>query len=218
MSYVYSCDHTDPSELSSTLDDITCDDLQIIRVAGVIVSDGPSRVARFCLIKKDVSATRALSNAAKRQAKRSESYLNEAIGIDRSILGFRSIVEDKLDKETQIRKLISMGALAAIELSKSDDIPSQEQAVAAAQQGTGIFSLQVSTINDLLQDTNYNVRVFIDEFSVSLIDQEPSEIAAITFRSISCLFKWNTSRSEDTKVTLSIGWVRTFIRYMLTCR
>ena len=195
---------SDPSKLSSFLDDTTCEELLDIRIVGMVVADGPSRVVRFALAQKDISASQAFSNAAKRQAKRSESYF-ESIGIN--VSGNDLMNSDNPEENIKIKALVKRGAEEALKAKASKKIPDKSRVISEISESTGIFSPILSTSIGQV-DINYSVRVSLPELTFCLIDQEPSEIVVLTFVSVDLLSKWNRSRTNDAITTLSIGWVR----------
>ena len=174
---------------------------------GIVVADGPSRVVRFCLIHKDISTSQALSNAAKRQAKRSESYL-EAMGL--STPGSEPSVSE-LKENIEIKVLIAKGASETMKLKTSKKILIQSDAIRDATENTGVFVVgsSLSAIDHV--NISYSVRISLPEVTICLIDQEPSEIAVISFLSINMLSKWDSLRINDAVITLSVGWVSQII-------
>lgn len=61
---------------------------------------------------------------------------------------------------------------------------------------------------DRALDKIYSFRAEFSGFIFSLIDCAPSEIAVVSLRNVNALARWNSLRTTDASLILSIGWLQ----------
>jgi hypothetical protein len=169
-----------------------------LRVLGVVTTDGPTRVLRFCMMRKNDSSgvfDYTLSNLAS-----SDPFRNQ---------GGTGIKITSRGKEEHLQQVTLDSAVKAIEM----DAPTENEALRSAFFGTKQdTNFQNSVHNGRTDsdqnDTVYSFRASFCGFSCSLIDKVPSEIALITLKDIDMVANWNKKRSTDSSVLISIGWLQ----------
>jgi len=207
-----------PSKLNATLNEHILTELLKVRVLGIVCADGPTRVLRFCLIQREVTASGAIGSVVRRHAKQSEAYF-EKITASKAKNHFRS--RSPSDVEKTRRNCV----LKSIELLKNDRILGENEAKICALKGEGIFkhdmkdlfganecaddeNVEESDVNDSKSDTSFKLKLSFHGFAVSIVDTVPSEIAVISLRSVVVMAKWNSLRSKDASLSTSIGWMQ----------
>jgi Vacuolar-sorting-associated 13 protein C-terminal/Autophagy-related protein C terminal domain len=110
---------------------------------------------------------------------------------------------------TNVTPLVSKGAQAAIDLSRSETIPNEIDAKRRAlfSNFSGSGTKEGSVTSDGM-DTIFSVRAEFSGFILSLVDSAPSEIAVVSCRNVNALTRWNKLRTADASVLLSVGWLQ----------
>ncbi|KAG7345960.1 vacuolar-sorting-associated protein 13 C-terminal domain containing protein [Nitzschia inconspicua] len=183
-----------PSKLPLNLPTDLRDALRPIRVLGVVASDGPTRVLKFCLM------TYSEGDVFRKNFGEISYYAQSLSGKDDPIISF-----DGKD----VTALISQGAQDAIDLSRSETIPNEIDAKRRAlfSNFSGIESKHEGITSNAV-DTIFSVRAEFSGFIFSLVDSAPSEIAVLSCRNVNALTRWNKFRTADASVLLSIGWLQ----------
>jgi hypothetical protein len=110
-------------------------------------------------------------------------------------------------------KTITDAAAATIELMTKFPLPTEEDAVNKALDKEDSFpqskeaapSTQESLNESLkIKDMIISVRASFSGFVVSLVDSCPSEIAVLALRNVNALATWNTARTTDATVYITI--------------
>jgi len=204
-----------PSRLIQTLGEELATDLLGIRIVGLVCADGPTRVLRFALMEKEISASSTLGNAV------------------RQVLQF----QNKRGSEAQ---LTYEAAEKTAELSKKSQIPNELTAMRQAYFGRDLFECPIdearsrlfgapytevsstgsrsdaantsydpnSETNEGTSDERYSFRALFKGFTLSVVDQVPSEIAVISLRDVIASAKWNEQRTTDALAVVSVGWLQ----------
>lgn len=106
--------------------------------------------------------------------------------------------------------MVVKGANDAVEIAKSETIPSEmdakRRALFSSLSGNGTTK-EGTTIGDAM-DTIFSVRAEFSGFIFSLVDSAPSEIAVVSCRNVNVLTRWNKLRTADASVLLSVGWLQ----------
>jgi len=169
---------------------------QRIRVLGVVATDGPTRVLRFCLMTypgSDLvfhSAIPNISHVASIQSRQREGLI-------------RTSRKDYTPQVTQgINEAIQMAAKGKIPL----ELDAKRNALFANLKPN-------SDNNDEYADGGASDKIFsfrmeFSGFVFSLVDSSPSEIAVVSLRNVNALARWNNHRSTDATLLLSIGWLQ----------
>ena len=77
-----------------------------------------------------------------------------------------------------------------------------------------LFAERTTNMNDAdrldggASDKVFSFRVEFSGFLFSLVDSAPSEIALVSLRNVNALARWNSLRSTDATLLLSIGWLQ----------
>ena len=101
------------------------------------------------------------------------------------------------------------GINETIRLAVKGEIPNEIEAKRQA-----LFAERTTKINDAdrldggASDKVYSFRVEFSGFLFSLVDSAPSEIALVSLRNVNALARWNSLRSTDATLLLSIGWLQ----------
>ncbi|KAL7566351.1 hypothetical protein ACA910_013669 [Epithemia clementina (nom. ined.)] len=172
--------------------------LQQIRVIGAVTNDGPTRVLRLVMMRKE------------------ESLFTNPFADDSSLGG--SVGHSSHDPESDEHAVVS-GAEASIEAFASDAavFPTQEEALRVAMNA---FATDVAHTNMLTatpdslitgrtEDDDRGVvislRISFSGFIFSLVDSSPNEIAVVTLKNLNALASWNTKRTFDSTVYLTVA-------------
>lgn len=204
-----------PSRLIQTLGEDLATELLGVRIVGLVCADGPTRVLRFVLMEKEVSASSTLGNVV-RQALQSQN---------------------KRGSEAQ---LTYEAAEKTAELSKKRQIPNELTAMRQAFFGRDLFAGPIdearsrlfgtsyaevvsssnpsdaahnshdpnSQMDEGISDERYSFRALFKGFTLSIVDQVPSEIAVVSLRDVVASAKWNEQRTTDALAVVSVGWLQ----------
>ena len=106
--------------------------------------------------------------------------------------------------------VVTQAALETLAKFRTGLIPNEEDAKRQA-----LFSnLKYNNENesnlddDRALDKIYSFRAEFTGFIFSLIDSAPSEIAVASLRNVNALARWNSLRTTDASLILSIGWLQ----------
>ena len=204
-----------PSRLIQTLGEDLATELLGVRIVGLVCADGPTRVLRFALMEKEVSASSTLGNVV-RQALQSQN---------------------KRGSEAQ---LTYEAAEKTAELAKKHQLPNEVTAMRQAFFGRDLFEVPIdearsrlfgtsyaeavsgsdafnaahnshapnSEVDESISDERYSFRALFKGFTLSIVDQVPSEIAVVSLRDVVASAKWNEQRTTDALAVVSIGWLQ----------
>mmetsp|Transcript_33968 Transcript_33968/g.79966 ORF Transcript_33968/g.79966 Transcript_33968/m.79966 type:complete len:934 (-) Transcript_33968:62-2863(-) len=172
------------------------DIIQNIRVLGVVATDGPTRVLRFCLMVHsniDLAFRNAIPDIS---YVTSTQNLNDE-GLVRS--NGRDYTEEVIKGLNEATRLASMGK-----------IPSEIEAKRKALFAEMEVNMDVDgDHNDSgALDKIFSFRVEFSGFIFSFVDSAPSEIAVASLRNVNALARWNNLRTTDATLLLSIGWLQ----------
>ncbi|CAJ1945620.1 unnamed protein product [Cylindrotheca closterium] len=170
--------------------------LQQMRVLGIVTTDGPTRVLRFCLISHP--APDVFRNAFEEV-----SYM--------SMSQNRSKERIKDHRQQDFTREISDATTATVTILKSNELPTEEEARGKALAEAGASSKKSDkprTTFRGLEDETYSIRADFGGFLFSLVDSVPSEIALASVKSITALARWNKLRTSDATMIASIGWIQ----------
>lgn len=175
------------------------DGLQHIRVVGVVTNDGPTRVLRLVMMRK---GERLFSNPFN----------------DDSSLG--SLAGQSRNGQDPAEMAIVAGAEAAIEaFASGESFPLQDEALRMAMNVIDTRAVAgklfpdktdkgvVGGNNDDDSDRGVLVsfRMAFNGFIFSMVDSSPSEIAVVTLKNLNALASWNTTRTCDSTVYVTIA-------------
>jgi len=172
------------------------DILQVIRVLGVVATDGPTRVLRFCLM------TYPRNDLAFRNAMPGISYVTtNQSAQDRSVMAA---------SQKDYSEEIIMGIREAMEVGATGEIPLEVEAKRRALFADIKYSKDgdADQIDGGASDKIFSFRVEFSGFIFSLVDSAPSEIALVSLRNVNTLARWNNLRSTDATLLLSVGWLQ----------
>ena len=165
-----------------------------VRVLGLVVTDGPTRVLQFDLMRKEFTGSQAIGNAFAKQS----AY--------KSPVGFSGgLVQEFSDGQEILRQISTKAALEAIELEncgkllKEDDV--RREAFLSQRE------LELDSV-DLEKDIVFSFTGHFTGFLFSLVDAAPAEVAVITIRGVEAAAKWNMKRSGDATALVSVAWIQ----------
>ena len=167
-----------------------------VRVLGVVVTDGPTRVLRFALMEKDLSGGETIGSAiAEHTGYRSSPQPGYAGGSSQAISR----------GEELLRQVATKAAMESVELKQSGKVPKESEVRREAS-----FNQQELELDseDLENDIVFSFRGHFGGFLFSLVDSAPSEIAAVSVRGLDAAAKWNMKRTGDATALISIAWLQ----------
>eukprot|EP00566_Odontella_aurita_P001299 CAMPEP_0113600808 /NCGR_PEP_ID=MMETSP0015_2-20120614/42898_1 /TAXON_ID=2838 /ORGANISM="Odontella" /LENGTH=881 /DNA_ID=CAMNT_0000509077 /DNA_START=68 /DNA_END=2713 /DNA_ORIENTATION=- /assembly_acc=CAM_ASM_000160 len=191
-----------PSRLLINLGDELTTSLLGVRVLGIVCTDGPTRVLRFCLMEKEVSTSGAIGNVVRLHVSSPSAKPAQSSGIHR-------IIQDAARK--------------SIRLLEMHRLPSELVARREAFYGEGLFSPHADRDNGETESCQSDVRNsnskkdFEDTYSISasfrgflfsIVDSAPSEIAVAFLRDVSVQAKYNSCMAMESAGVVSIGWLQ----------
>lgn len=159
-----------------------------VRVLGVVSTDGPTRVLRFCLMKRD-----------------------DVGSIFRSPLSESAYDKKRLDSTREMMsKLATKASLEASQMLASGVLLSEGEAKRMAFFGRADETSLVSLRRDesLSSDRIFSFRAALTGFTCSFVDSAPSEIALVSLKNVNALARWNANRTADGSVIISVGWLQ----------
>lgn len=167
-----------------------------IRVLGVVVTDGPTRVLRFSLMVKEISSGEAIGDAiAKHTGYKSPSQNgNEGGAVQASSKG-----------EELLHRIAIKAAMESIELNESGKVLKE-----ADVRREAFFSQQELELDsaDIENDIVFSCQLRFNGFLFSLVDSAPSEIAVVSIKGLHAVAKWNMMRTGDATALISIAWIQ----------
>lgn len=205
-----------PSRLIQTLGEELATDLLGARIVGLVCADGPTRVLRFVLMEKEVSASSTLGNVVRQalqsQNKRgSEAQLTyEAAEKTAELLKKRQIP----DELTAMRQAFFGRGLfeCPIDEARSKLFGASYAEVVSGSRSDGASKSyddpKSEEVNEGASDERYSFRAFFKGFTLSIVDEVPSEIAVISLRDVVASAKWNEQRTRDALAVVSVGWLQ----------
>ena len=165
-----------------------------IRVLGLIVTDGPTRVLRFDLMRKEFSGSQAIGNALANQS----GY--------KSTSGYAGLPSHAIIEGKEIFRQIAMkAALESIDLQDSGTVLKEDDVRREAYLSQRELELDSA---DLENDIVFSFTGHFTGFLFSLVDAAPAEVATITIKGIEAAAKWNMKRSGDATALVSVAWLQ----------
>eukprot|EP00536_Pseudo-nitzschia_multiseries_P004057 jgi/Psemu1/323294/estExt_fgenesh1_pg.C_650034 len=185
-----------PSKLPSKFTSNDRDIIQNIRVLGVIATDGPTRVLRFCLM------VYSSSDLAFRNAMPDISYVTSTQNPNDEVL----VRSNGRDYTTEIVNGLNEATRMALAGKIPSEIDAKRQALFADLESN--IDVDGDQNDGGASDKIFSFRVEFSGFIFSLVDSAPSEIAVASLRNMNALARWNNLRSTDATLLLSIGWLQ----------
>ena len=171
--------------------------LQQIRVVGAVTNDGPTRVLHLVMMRKE------------------ESLFSNPFSDDGSQCG--SLGTAGVEKDSDEQAIVA-GAEAVIEAFAQDmeALPTQEEALRGAMNAFATNAIQSGTLaasrdldslpsEDDGRGLEISVRMSFSGFIFSLVDSSPGEIVVVALRNLNALASWNTKRTFDSTVYLTVS-------------
>lgn len=160
--------------------------MQQARVLGFVSNDGPTRVLRFMLIQvpRNVFANPFGDDMPSPVSKLVQTSTSR---FAREILG-GAMEADLLLKENKSPTEAEAAAASSVFESDSETRPS-------GNDNLSNFTPRLATVS---------FRLSFSGFVVSLIDSAPTEIAVATFKNLNALATWNTQRTTDSTIYVTV--------------
>jgi len=218
-----------PSKLTTILNDEIVTELLSVRVMGVVCADGPTRVLRFCLTEKEVTAKDTMSNQLRLSALGFENTLHTSSFLNPVQANASEASMRKREPDNELRTCTITAALKTNDLMRNGSLLTEDEARIQAFRGTDHWWLR-RTFNNIVNnsrrsdidrshhslsnlETNdcdyiFTFQASFRGFVLSMVDSIPSEIAVASLRSVEALAKWNSKRTTDASAAISIGWLQ----------
>lgn len=169
--------------------------LHPLRILGLVVTDGPTRVLKFVLVLRP--------------------SVSEPIGLpeDFALTGEYAVGPSSsqhdgsptLEGRTAIAQLVKKSAVEALEMEQAQKVPNEEAAVKLASY------IKLNESDSLLQsaaDTHFWFRASVAGFVFSFVDSGPSEIAVMTLNDLLVVAEWNSQRTMDATALMTSSWLQ----------
>ena len=188
-----------PSKLSSSIASSVATELLGVRVLGIVGQDGPTKVLRFVLMSKEVTASSYISNA-----------MRDTISPMPSFISVESAPHDGNDDLRT--KALQSAARTASQLLNAGRLPNEREAAKQAFFGTGICKSSSaegqSNANPNSQEDGTDIlfELSCSGFIFSFIDSSPSELAVLSLHDLKLEASWSSLSTEYSKTRVVVGW------------
>jgi Vacuolar-sorting-associated 13 protein C-terminal/SHR-binding domain of vacuolar-sorting associated protein 13/Autophagy-related protein C terminal domain len=166
-----------------------------IRILGIVVTYGPTRVLRFELMEKVSSRGDVMGSVASH-------------GVYTPSLHPRFVVNSKEvnDKRQEFLHEITIKSAVEASLLKSNGkVPKENEVRRGAFFHEGKIDLNAK---DIENDIIFTFQGSFSAILFSLVDSAPSEIATVSIKGLEAVAKWNLNRTKDATSFVSIAWIQ----------
>jgi hypothetical protein len=169
------------------------------------------------MMQKAISTSGAIGNAVRMRSMQGDSYLEKMKS---------TAPQSPSPVNSEVKNMTARVATKIADYVTKERLPTEVEAKNQAFRGhlsyestadffeteDGISSdnhSSLSEFGDLAENSSpdqfFSVRASLAGFLFSVVDSVPSEIAVVSFRSVDVLAKWNSLRTADISVVLTIG-------------
>ena len=163
--------------------------LSQVRIIGIVTNDGPTRVLRLGMMTKE------------------ESLFSNPFSDEFTVETEAAIAQQAKDDNDSRIVECAENAISVLE-ENPQSFPAQDEALRAILDVSKAYtSREVSRLSKGVEDSGMIVsfRMSLNGFMISLVDSSPGEIAVVTLKNLNALASWNTDRTSDSTVYITVA-------------